>query len=124
MSLSSTSPSSARKYDRLRKRSCRHRVPATIARTNSISTLSRTKFSDNLLKLLSQGVVPQSSLALESSMSAYQVGNVDVLTVIGSFTTVPNYETDYYRELTNYQTSLGTLVAEAHRGSIEVQSTP
>ncbi len=57
-------------------------------------------------------------------MSAYQVGNVDVLTVIGSFTTVPNYETDYYRELTNYQTSLGTLVAEAHRGSIEVQSTP
>ncbi len=67
------------------------------------------KASDNLLKLFSQGVVPQSSLALESSMSAYQVGNVDFLTVIGNFTTVLNYETDYYRELANYQTSLARM---------------
>jgi len=69
------------------------------------------KASDNLLKLFSQGVVPQSSLALESSMSAYQVGNVDFLTVIGNFTTVLNYETDYYRELANYQTALARIEA-------------
>jgi cobalt-zinc-cadmium efflux system outer membrane protein len=69
------------------------------------------KASDNLLKLFSQGVVPQSSLALESSMSAYQVGNVDFLTVIGNFTTVLNYETDYYRELANYQTTLARMEA-------------
>jgi len=69
------------------------------------------KASDNLLKLFSQGVVPQSSLALESSMSAYQVGNVDFLTVIGNFTTVVNYETDYYRELANYQTALARMEA-------------
>jgi outer membrane protein TolC len=67
------------------------------------------KASENLLKLYSQGVVPQSSLALESSMSAYQVGNVDFLTVIGNFTTVLNYETDYYRELANYQTALARM---------------
>ncbi len=69
------------------------------------------KASDNLLKLFSQGVVPQSSLALESSMSAYQVGNVDFLTVLGNFTTVLNYETDYYRELANYQTALARMEA-------------
>ena len=69
------------------------------------------KASDNLLKLFSQGVVPQSSLALESSMSAYQVGNVDFLTVLGNFTTVLNYETDYYRELANYQISLARMEA-------------
>jgi outer membrane protein, heavy metal efflux system len=69
------------------------------------------KASDNLLKLFAQGVVPQSSLALESSMSAYQVGNVDFLTVIGNFTTVLNYETDYYRELANYQTALARMEA-------------
>jgi hypothetical protein len=56
-------------------------------------------------------VVPQSSLALESSMSAYQVGNVDFLTLIGNFTTVLNYQTDYYRELANYQTSLARMEA-------------
>jgi outer membrane protein, heavy metal efflux system len=69
------------------------------------------KASENLLKLFSQGVVPQSSLALESSLSAYQVGNVDFLTLIGNFTTVLNYQTDYYRELANYQTSLARIEA-------------
>lgn len=69
------------------------------------------KASENLLKLLSQGVVPQSSLALESSMSAYQVGNVDFLTLIGNFTTVLDYETDYFRELANYQTALARMEA-------------
>jgi len=69
------------------------------------------KASDTLLKLYSQGVVPQSSLALESSMSSYQVGNVDFLTVVGNFTTVLNYETDYYRELANYQTALARMEA-------------
>ncbi len=69
------------------------------------------KASESLLKLFSQGVVPQSSLALESSMSAYQVGNVDFLTLIGNFTTVLNYQKDYYRELANYQTSLARMEA-------------
>jgi outer membrane protein, heavy metal efflux system len=82
------------------------------------------KASDNLLKLFSQGVIPQSSLALESSMSAYQVGNVDFLTVIGNFTTVLNYETDYYRELANYQTSLARMEALTGADLTSAQSIP
>ena len=82
------------------------------------------KASDNLLKLFSQGVVPQSSLALESSMSAYQVGNVDFLTVIGNFTTVLNYETEYYRELANYQTALARMEALTGADLISAQPLP
>jgi len=67
------------------------------------------KASDELLRLYAQGVVPQASLALESSMSAYQVGNVDFLTVLGNFSTVLNYQIDYYRELANYQASLARM---------------
>ncbi len=67
------------------------------------------KASDELLRLYSQGVVPQSSLALESSMSSYQVGTADFLTVIGNFSMVLNYEIDYYRELANYQTALARM---------------
>jgi cobalt-zinc-cadmium efflux system outer membrane protein len=67
------------------------------------------KASDELLRLYSQGVVPQASLALESSMSSYQVGNVDFLSVLGNFSTVLNYEIDYYRELANYQMALAQL---------------
>lgn len=82
------------------------------------------KASDNLLKLFSQGVVPQSSLALESSMSTYQVGNVDFLTVIGNFTTVLKYETEYYRELANYQTALARMEALTGADLISAQPVP
>ena len=57
-------------------------------------------------------------------MSAYQVGNVDFLTVIGNFTTVLNYETDYYRELANYQTALASMEALTGAELIGAQSLP
>jgi outer membrane protein, heavy metal efflux system len=80
--------------------------------------------SETLLKLYSQGVVPQSSLALESSMSSYQVGNVDFLTVVGNFTTVLNYETDYYRELANYQAALARMEALTGAELTSAQASP
>lgn len=67
------------------------------------------KASERLLSLYSKGVVPQSSLALESSMAAYQVGNVDFLSLIANFTTLLDYETDYYRQLADYQTALARI---------------
>ncbi len=67
------------------------------------------KASEELAQLYSQAVVPQSSLALESALAAYQVGSVDFLTVMESFSTVLNYEIEYYRELANYQSALARL---------------
>jgi outer membrane protein TolC len=69
------------------------------------------KASQRLLTLYSMGVVPQSSLALESSMASYQVGNVDFLSLLANFTTLLNYETDYYRQLADYQTALARIEA-------------
>ena len=65
--------------------------------------------SEHLVRLFSQGVVPQSSLALESSMSAYQVGTADFLTLLTNFTTLLDYESEYYRELANLQIALARL---------------
>jgi outer membrane protein TolC len=67
------------------------------------------KASERLLTLYSKGVVPQSSLALESSMASYEVGNVDFLSLIANFTTLLDYETDYYRQLADYQTALAQI---------------
>lgn len=67
------------------------------------------KSSERLFQLYAQGVVPQSSLALESSMSAYQVGNVDFLTILSNFTTVLDYEVNYYREVANYNMALARM---------------
>jgi hypothetical protein len=49
---------------------------------------------------------------------------VDFLTVIGNFTTVLNYETDYYRELANYQTSLARMEALTGADLTSAQSIP
>lgn len=67
------------------------------------------KASERLLALYSKGIVPQSSLALESSMASYQVGNVDFLSLLANFTTLLNYEKDYYRQLADYQTALARI---------------
>jgi outer membrane protein TolC len=63
----------------------------------------------NLMNLYSKAIVPQSSLALESSMSAYEVGKVDFLSMLDNFTYVLDYEVDYYRELSKYQSALAKL---------------
>jgi len=67
------------------------------------------KASENLLQLYSTAVVPQASLALESSMSSYQVGNVEFLSVLANFSNVLEYEIDYYREVAAFQTALAEL---------------
>lgn len=65
--------------------------------------------SDELLTLYSKAIVPQSALALESSMSAYQVGTLDFLSLLTNFVTVLDYETNYYEELSRYQQALVRL---------------
>jgi hypothetical protein len=42
-------------------------------------------------------------------MASYQVGNVDFLSLLVNFTTLLNYETDYYRQVADYQTALARI---------------
>lgn len=67
------------------------------------------KASEELAKLYSNAIVPQSSLALESSMSSYEVGKLDFLSLIENFLNVLSYEVNYYRELSNYEIGLAHL---------------
>ncbi len=62
-----------------------------------------------LLTLYSKGIVPQSSLALESSLSTYQVGTTDFLTVLSNFTTVLDYELAYHQQLAEHEKALARL---------------
>ncbi len=67
------------------------------------------KASEELVQLYSRAVVPQSSLALDSSISSYEVGKLDFLSMISNFQTILEYEIDYYQELTNFETALARL---------------
>jgi len=67
------------------------------------------KASEELLGLYSKAIVPQSTLALESGLAAYQVGSLDFLSLISNFTNVLDYEISYYEELANFQKALARL---------------
>lgn len=67
------------------------------------------KASEDLVELYARAVVPQSSLALDSSISGYEVGNVDFLSMLSNFETILDYEIDYYQELSNFETALAHL---------------
>jgi outer membrane protein TolC len=65
--------------------------------------------SAKLMKLYTQTVVPQANLALESSLSTYETGSVDFLSVLTNFTMVLDYEMNYYDEALNYALALSRL---------------
>lgn len=67
------------------------------------------KTAKNLMNLYRKAIVPQSTLALQSSMSAYEVGKVDFVSMLDNFVYVLDYEVDYYKELSNFQTALARM---------------
>ena len=65
--------------------------------------------AEQLLKLYSQAIVPQSRLALESSVTSYETGTSDFLTVLANFSTVLDYELNYQQQLVNHEKALARL---------------
>jgi outer membrane protein TolC len=65
--------------------------------------------SRRLMEMYSSTVIPQSSLALQSSLVAYETGGVDFLTVLANFTTMLDYELNYHEEMLSYSLALVRL---------------
>lgn len=65
--------------------------------------------SRRLMSLYAGEVIPQASLALESSLASYETGAVDLLTVLSNFMTVVEFEGNYQEELLNYLIALARL---------------
>ena len=65
--------------------------------------------SARLARLYRDTVLPQARLALESSLSSYQTGAVDFLSVLTNFGTVLEYEMTYFDELASYHTAVSRL---------------
>jgi outer membrane protein TolC len=55
--------------------------------------------SHRLMKLYEETLVPQSSLALESSLASYETGSVDFLSVLTNFLSILEFEMNYHEEM-------------------------
>ena len=67
--------------------------------------------SDRLISLYAKAIVPQASLALESSLASYEVGTIDFLTLMNNFVTILDYETHYWDQYARLAASLARLEA-------------
>jgi outer membrane protein TolC len=65
--------------------------------------------SAQLANIYGQTVIPQASLALDSSLFSYETGAVDFLSVLMNHITVVEYEMNYFEELQNFYLALARL---------------
>lgn len=61
------------------------------------------------LALYKTAVIPQGRAALTSALASYQVGRVEFLTLLENQATLFNYETEYFRVLTDFAKTLAEL---------------
>ena len=60
-------------------------------------------------QLVSQGILKQSSLTFESSISSYETGGVDFLNVLSNFLAVIDSELDQHEQVRNHEKALARL---------------
>jgi outer membrane protein, heavy metal efflux system len=65
--------------------------------------------AEQLMKLYAKAIVPQSALTLESSISTYETGTTDFLTVISNFEMALDYELSYQQQLANHEKAVARL---------------
>jgi outer membrane protein TolC len=63
-----------------------------------------------MLDLYDQAIMPQAELARDSAQASYEVGNVDFLTVISTYTAIYSYELDYHRQRADYEIAVARIL--------------
>ncbi|HJZ12169.1 MAG TPA: TolC family protein [Acidobacteriota bacterium] len=62
-----------------------------------------------LVRLYDEGIIPQSRLSLESATNAYQVGQVDFITLLNNATSLLNYESESLRKLADHRKAVAKI---------------
>jgi outer membrane protein TolC len=72
---------------------------------------SMVQRSERQLELYKTGIIPQTSLQINSAMSAYRVNKADFMTLLDSQMTLYKYELEYHQALTEYEKNVANLGA-------------
>lgn len=82
----------------------RNELRAEVARLYSELERQRAQ-----LALYVKAIIPQGRASLAAATASYQVGRAEFLTVLESQATLFNYETEYFRTLSDFATTLAGL---------------
>src|SRR5216683_1134542 len=65
--------------------------------------------SERILNLYKTTLLPQAQLTVDSSAAAYEVGNIDFLTLVSNLTNLISLERQYYDELARHEEAIARL---------------
>ncbi len=71
--------------------------------------------SERILSLYRTALIPQASLAVESATSAYEVGNLDFLSLLANLTNLIELQLQYYYEVERHEEAIARLEPIAGR---------
>ena len=71
--------------------------------------MARAERAERLVKLIGQAIIPQASLALESSLAGYAVGTVDFLTMLDNLLRLQQDELALHREKADHEIAVAKL---------------
>jgi outer membrane protein, heavy metal efflux system len=71
------------------------------------------------IELYKTGILPQTSLQINSAMSAYRVNKADFMTLLDSQMTLYKYELEYHQALTEYEKNVANLGAAIGKQFLE-----
>jgi len=74
-----------------------------------VERYSLAETSQRLMDLYSKRIIPQSNVALESSLASYESGKIEFLSVLSNFTTILDYEMSYLQQRAEYMKALASL---------------
>jgi outer membrane protein TolC len=84
--------------------------------TDMVSMIQR---GERQLELYKTGIIPQTSLQINSAMSAYRVNRADFMTLLDSQMTFYKYELEYHQALTEYEKNVANLGAAVGKQFLE-----
>lgn len=87
----------------------------TVSRIKDLFTMAKT--SERLLSLYQAGIIPQARMALQSSISNYQVGKINFLMLLDSQSLLFKYQIAYEQELVNLNKTISQI--EETSGGVE-----
>lgn len=81
---------------------------------NEVSFMLKESFlaaetSGNLIKLYKERIIPQASLAFESSLANYKVGRADFFSLLSDISSLFSYEREYFKNLSQLWASVAKI---------------
>jgi cobalt-zinc-cadmium efflux system outer membrane protein len=80
---------------------------------------SMVQRGERQIELYTTGILPQTSLQINSAMSAYRVNKADFMTLLDSQMTLYKYELEYHQALTEYEKNVASLGAAIGKQILE-----